>query len=85
MTKDWLPLTEVPVDTEITIRRIHEFAEDNQDLLDFLAKNKVEPGHKAQVKENLPFNQTLTIDINGNSVTLGFAAAKYIFADLPTS
>ena len=85
LTKDWLPLTEVPVDTEITIRRIHEFAEDNQELLDFLSKNKVEPGNKAQVKENLPFNQTLTIDINGNSVTLGFAAAKYIFVELPTS
>ena len=85
LTKDWLPLTEVPVDTEITIRRIHEFAGDNQELLDFLSKNKVEPGNKAQVKENLPFNQTLTIDINGNSVTLGFAAAKYIFVELPTS
>ena len=85
LTKDWVPLTEVPIGVEITIRRIHEFAEDNQDLLDFLGKNKVEPGKKAQVKENLPFNETLAIDINGKSVTLGFAAAKYIFVDLPTS
>jgi len=85
LTKDWIPLTKASVGAEITIRRIHEFAEDNQDLLDFLDKNRVEPGNKAQVKENLPFNQTLTIDINGNSVTLGFAAAKYIFVALSAS
>ncbi|MBT3314979.1 MAG: metal-dependent transcriptional regulator [Anaerolineae bacterium] len=85
LTKDWVPLTEVPIGVEVTIHRIHEFAEDNQDLLDFLSKNSVEPGKKAQVQENLPFNQTLTIEIDGNSVTLGFAAAKYIFAALSTS
>ena len=85
LTQDWIPLTDVPVETEVTIRRIHEFAEDNQDLLDFLGKNRIEPGEKARVKENLPFNQTLTIDLNGYNVTLGFAAAKHIFVGLPAS
>ena len=85
LTKDWLPLTKVPSGVEITIRRIHEFAEDNQDLLDFLGKNKIEPSNKAQVIENLPFNQTLTININGKNITLGFAAAEYIFVALSAS
>ena len=85
LIKDWIPLTEAPVDEEITISRIHEFAEDNQDLLNFLGKNKIEPGKKAQVKENLPFNQTLTITIDGNDITLGFAAAKHIFVAFPAS
>ncbi len=85
LTKNWVLLTDIPVGVEIMIRRIHEFAEDNQDLLDFLSRHKIEPGKKAKVIEDLPFNQTLTMDINGNSVTLGFAAAKYVFVALPAS
>jgi len=85
LIKDWIPLTDIPVDAEITIRRIHEFAEDNQDLLDFFGKNKIEPDKKAKVTENLAFNQTLTIDLNGHDVTLGFAAAKHVFVSLVVS
>lgn len=85
LTKDWIPLTEIALGEEITIRRIHEFAEDNQELLSFLIKNKVEPGAHARLVENLPFNQTLTIDIDGNKVTLGFPAAGHVFVERHTS
>ena len=85
LTKDWVPLTDIPVGAEITICRIHEFAEDHQDLLDFFGKNKIEPGRKAKVTENLSFNQTLAIDLDGEKITLGFAAAKHIFVSLSAS
>ena len=81
VTKNWLPLTELTLGNTITIRRIHEFAEDNPELLEFLQDNSIVPGTKATVKEILPFNHTLTLSINGNEVTLGFAAACYIFAE----
>ena len=82
LTNGWIPLTQVPAGEKVTIRRIHEFAEDNKDLLDFLSKNKVEPGMKAQLLETLPFNQTLTIEIGGNPVTLGFPAADHVFVEI---
>ena len=85
LTKDWISLVDIPVGTEVTIRRIHEFAEDNEELLSFFGKKKVEPGKKAHVKENLSFNETLTIELDGNEITLGFAAAKHIFVEVPAS
>jgi len=83
LTKDWVSLLETPVGTKVTIRRVHEFVEDNQDLLDFLGKNRIEPGNKAKVVENLTFNKTLTIEIEGNPVTLGSSTAEHIFVEFP--
>lgn len=84
LTKDWLPLTKVPAGEKFTICRVHEFAEDNQELLNFLGEHRVEPGVEALLAETLPFNQTLTIDIDGEKVTLGFPAAEHIFVDTST-
>ena len=49
---------------------------------EFLQKHAVVPGTEASLEENLPFNQTLTLSINKTKVTLGFAAAHYIFGEL---
>ncbi len=81
VTEEWIPLPEVPAGEEVVIRRIHEFAEDDLELLDYLGKNGVEPGARARLVEILPFNQTLTLNIAGGDVTLGFSAARYIFAE----
>jgi DtxR family Mn-dependent transcriptional regulator len=81
----WLPLTELTTGEKVVIRRIHEFAEENPDLLNFLIENGVLPGTEVQVQEILPFNQTLTIQVEGRPVTLGFPAARYIFAEKPSS
>jgi Fe2+ transport system protein FeoA len=37
------------------------------------------------VKEKLAFNQTITLEVKGQEVTLGFASAKYIFVDVVLS
>ncbi|OGO33271.1 MAG: hypothetical protein A2Z16_17675 [Chloroflexi bacterium RBG_16_54_18] len=77
----WVPLTSLAAGERVLIRRIHEFAEENTDLLNFLIENKVLPGVEVQVLEVLPFNQTLTIGLEGGRVTLGYPAARYIFAE----
>jgi len=77
----WIPLTNVPVGEMVTVRRIHEFAEDNRELLTFLIEKGVNPNAKATVTEVLPFNQTLTVQVDKKSVTLGFAAARLIFVE----
>ena len=81
VTKDWQPLTELPVGDMITLRRIHEFIEDSPELLEFFSQNKVVPGTKAKIVESLPFNQTLSLEIDGKNVTLGFSVAQYVFAE----
>lgn len=80
-TRDWLPLTSLQAGQSITIRRIHEFAEDNPELLRFLFENNILPGVEARVIELLPFNQTLALAIGERTVTLGFQSAQYIYAE----
>jgi DtxR family transcriptional regulator, Mn-dependent transcriptional regulator len=82
---NWVPLTELASGEKVIIRRIHELAEENPPLLAFLEEKKVMPGTPATVGEILPFNQTISIEVEGRPVTLGFAAAKYIFAEQNTA
>jgi DtxR family Mn-dependent transcriptional regulator len=77
----WVPLIEVRPDQVVTIRRLHELAEYNLELLAFLEKKGITPGAEVTVLEVLPFNQTVTLDVNGKAVTLGFASARYLFVE----
>jgi DtxR family Mn-dependent transcriptional regulator len=78
---DWIPIIEVPPNQSVTIRRVHELAEYNLELLAFLEKKGITPGAKVTVLEVLPFNQTITLDVKGQAVTLGFASARYLFVE----
>ena len=77
----WVPLTGLVAGDFVTIRRIHELAEDIPGLLTFLEQKHIEPGQPVKVQEVLPFNQTITLDVMNEQVTLGFATAKYIFVE----
>ncbi len=81
ITANWLPLSSLEPDQPVLIRRLHEFAEDNLELLAFLVSNGITPGTEAMVTEILPFNQTLTLQVRGQSVVLGFAAAQAIYGE----
>ena len=81
-TSQWKPLTELDAGQAVIIRRIHEFAEDNHDLLMFLSENGIAPGVAAVIDEILPFNQTLTVRLEGKSLILGFPAARFVFAEI---
>lgn len=77
----WTPLTETPANQTVTIRRIHELAEYNLELLDFLESQGLMPGASITVREVLPFNQTISVEVEGGTVTLGFAAARHVFVE----
>lgn len=81
VTRDWTPLADVSAGGTATIRRIHEFAEDNPELLTFMIQHGIVPGKEVRVVEVLPFNHTLTVDTGGEQVTLGSAAARFIFVE----
>jgi DtxR family transcriptional regulator, Mn-dependent transcriptional regulator len=78
---DWLPLTAVQPGQKVIIRRIHETAEENPELMDFLEMNGILPGAQAQVCDVLSFNQTLCLQMGQKQVALGFPTAKYIFVE----
>jgi DtxR family Mn-dependent transcriptional regulator len=77
----WAPLAEVPVGQAAIVRRVHELAEENSQILEFLESKRLIIGAIAMVLENLPFNQTLTLQVEGQPVTLGYAVARYIFVE----
>ena len=78
---DWHPLTEMESGEKVTIRQIHETAEEDPKLLQFLEDHGVVPGARAEIEEILPFNQTLRLRVGKRKVELGFPAAKYIYAE----
>ncbi len=78
----WIPLIKTSLNQRLTIKRIHELAEYNLELLAFLEGKGLMPGADVTVREVLPFNQTITVDIPGQVVTLGFAVAHRIFVEV---
>lgn len=81
VAENWVPVITVPAGSKVTIRRIHETAEDNPDLMAFLEANGMLPGISAEITGVLDFNQTINLRVAGNTVALGFAAAKYIYVE----
>lgn len=79
----WLRLTEIPPHQKVTIKRVHELAEQNAELMAFFESKGIIPNAQAVVREVLPFNQTITMEINGQAVPLGFASAAYVFVEAP--
>lgn len=77
----WVPLTDVPAHQVVVIKRIHELAEYNSELLAFLESKGLMPEAEVTVTEVLPFNQTIGVQIQGQVVTLGFASARYVFVE----
>ena len=63
------------------IRRIHETAEDDPELLQFLETHGIVPGSRAEITEVLSFNQTIGLKVGKRAVTVGFPAARYIFVE----
>lgn len=78
----WVPLTQIEKGQQVIIRRIHELAEEIPGLLRFLEENGIEPGQAVVMSEILPFNQTVTLIVKENPVTLGFSIARQIFVEV---
>jgi DtxR family transcriptional regulator, Mn-dependent transcriptional regulator len=81
LVRDLLPLTQVALGQMVTIRRIHELAEQNSELMDYLEQKGIKTDKTISVEEILPFNHTITIMVEGQRITLGLEVAKYIFVE----
>jgi DtxR family Mn-dependent transcriptional regulator len=77
----WIPLTQASPGGRLTIRRIHELAEYDLELMGFLEMKGLMPGAEIVLREALPFNQTISVEVQGTVVTLGFASARHVFAE----
>ncbi|WP_298008977.1 MULTISPECIES: metal-dependent transcriptional regulator [Anaerolinea] len=77
----WTALTDLRAGEGGVLRRIHEFAEDDPQVITFLYARGLTPGASLRVQEVLPFNQTLTVEVQENALTLGFAVARYLFVE----
>jgi DtxR family Mn-dependent transcriptional regulator len=77
----WVPLLKAQAGEKVTIRRIHELAEQNVELMAFLESRDVVPGQTATIREILPFNQTITLEIGSKTATLSFISARNVFVE----
>ncbi len=77
----WIPLTQAPVGVPLAIRRIHEFAEEDAQVMAFLEANRIHPGQQVVIQGILPFNQTVNVCVRNKTVSLGFTLAQYVFAE----
>jgi DtxR family Mn-dependent transcriptional regulator len=82
LLKQWIPLTETETGDRITIKRVHESAEENRDLMRFLEEQGLIPGAEAIVEQIIPFNRTVSLQVEGRVVVLGFAVAERLHVQL---
>ena len=82
LSADWVQLTTLPNAVSFIIRRIHETAEGDTELMQFLENSGIIPGAKVKLLESLPFNQTLTLEKDEKQITPGYVSAHYIWVEL---
>jgi len=80
ISSEWQALTTFTKGDTCTIKRIHEWLEDDSEVMKFLEENLVLPGNTVKIREILPFNKTIQIRIRNKSVAIGFDIADKIFA-----
>jgi DtxR family Mn-dependent transcriptional regulator len=78
----WVKLADLKPGENAVIKRIHELAEDSNELLVFLETNHLMPGAKIIVREVLPFNETIMIETEGRTIVLGLGVAQWVYAEL---
>jgi DtxR family transcriptional regulator, Mn-dependent transcriptional regulator len=77
----WSPLSGFHENDQVFIRRIHEFLESDHELMKYLEVHNALPGSIATIIEVLPFNKTITLKIDDQSVILGLDVACNIFVE----
>lgn len=75
------PLSQVAPGEQVRIRMIREEAEVDRAFLDFLKRNGLVPGAEAEVTEIAPFNDLITVRVDGQLVPLGMTAAGRVIVE----
>ncbi|MBN8218623.1 MAG: metal-dependent transcriptional regulator [Spirochaetes bacterium] len=78
----WRPLTASKAGERITIRRLHERAEDNREILDYLVSQGVVPGTSVRVTDVSAVNETVSLLRGNTHVVLGFSTARHVFGEV---
>jgi DtxR family Mn-dependent transcriptional regulator len=81
ISSDWQSLTSFKKGDTCIIKRIHEWLENDPEVMRFLEENLVLPENIADIKKILPFNKTLQIKIKEKLVAIGFNIADKIYAE----
>ena len=76
-----LPLTKAQPGQHLVIRRVHESAEEQPELMAYLEQNGLLPGAEITILQIMPFNETITLECVGETVVLGLAPAALVFAE----
>lgn len=76
-----MPLTDAQAGQHLVIRRVHESAEEQPELMTYLEAYGLLPGAKITVQQIMPFNETITLECSGETLVLGLAPASLIFAE----
>lgn len=77
--QQWLPLSEASPGQELTLMRIQEKLEGDYEMMTFLELKGLIPGAVMQVREILPFNETISVLVNDQEVILGLRLAGEIY------
>lgn len=78
---DLIPLTETQAGQRLTIRRVHESAEEKPELMAYLEEHGLLPNAEVVVQEVMPFNETIMLKCRGQTVVLGMVPAALIYAE----
>lgn len=81
LSNHWVSLADCTVGEKVIIKRVHEFLEDDPDLMDFLEKQQVIPGKRVIIQEIQPLNKTITLQVDKQYFSLGIETAKSIFVE----
>ncbi len=73
-----VPLIELAEGDTAAVIRVVEEAEESRALMAFFEENHLLPGAQIRVVAHQPYNETLTVEVEGRQVVLGLAVAQFI-------
>ena len=78
---DLLPLSEARAGQRLIIRRVHESAEEQPELMAYMEQQGLLPGAEVTVQEIMTFNETINLECQGQTIVLGLAPAACVYAE----
>jgi DtxR family Mn-dependent transcriptional regulator len=76
-----LPLSEAQAGQRLIIRRVHESAEEQPELMAYMEEKGLLPGAEVTVQEIMTFNETISLECQGQTTVLGLAPAESVYAE----
>ncbi len=74
-----IPLSQAPTERTFVVDRITEEAEADRQLLRFLWESGIRPGSRLTVSEIAPYAGTISVVLDGRTVTMGLVASSKIW------